>query len=269
MEEITVKYCSTNEQLAGILTKSLSKEKFNHFRSLLAVCNFVSREISLVNAAGFLEVIKPGLVILCDDTNRIIWTSFNSSRSAQSSILQLLDTGNLVVKDSNDNNKEMFLWQSVDYPTDTLLPGMKVGRNFVTGLEIAAIVMESVVHMEVVTLEILAYVDVRTIILNGSEVKKREIIAISLPFFISVVLFGLIFMLYCWRKNKKLSKLTRKGIPRHIHDKDYTDELLKKDLELPSFDLSTIMKATDNFSNHNKLGDGGLGTTYKGLLEEG
>ena len=42
-EEIVLKYCSTNEQLADILTKTLSKEKFCYFRGLLGVCNFESR----------------------------------------------------------------------------------------------------------------------------------------------------------------------------------------------------------------------------------
>jgi len=42
-EEITLKYCSTQEQLADILTKSLSKEKFFYFRAFLGVCNFESR----------------------------------------------------------------------------------------------------------------------------------------------------------------------------------------------------------------------------------
>lgn len=37
----------------------------------------------------------------------------------------------------------------------------------------------------------------------------------------------------------------------------------KEDLEFPSFDLSTIASATDNFSIHNKLGEGGFGPVYK------
>lgn len=42
--EISLKYCSTHEQVADILTKSLSKEKFCYFGSLLGVRHFESRE---------------------------------------------------------------------------------------------------------------------------------------------------------------------------------------------------------------------------------
>lgn len=40
----------------------------------------------------------------------------------------------------------------------------------------------------------------------------------------------------------------------------------KEDLELPMFDLFTITKATDNFSDGNKLGEGGFGPVYKVIL---
>ncbi|XP_015166481.1 uncharacterized mitochondrial protein AtMg00810-like [Solanum tuberosum] len=42
-EEILLEYCSTQEQLADVLTKALSKEKFCYFRGFFGVCTFESR----------------------------------------------------------------------------------------------------------------------------------------------------------------------------------------------------------------------------------
>lgn len=36
-----------------------------------------------------------------------------------------------------------------------------------------------------------------------------------------------------------------------------------KEAELPFFNLSTIVKATDHFSENNKLGEGGFGPVYR------
>ncbi|CAL0309446.1 unnamed protein product [Lupinus luteus] len=41
------------------------------------------------------------------------------------------------------------------------------------------------------------------------------------------------------------------------------------ELELPMFDFNTITMATNNFSETNKLGQGGFGSVYKGRLMEG
>lgn len=57
-----------------------------------------------------------------------------SSIPATSPVAQLLDAGNLVVKDKDDNEEENFLRQSFDYPGDTLLPGMKYVVNLATSL---------------------------------------------------------------------------------------------------------------------------------------
>ncbi|GKG17201.1 G-type lectin S-receptor-like serine/threonine-protein kinase, partial [Tanacetum coccineum] len=47
---------------------------------------------------------------------------------------RLLDSGNLVVQELYpDGSIKEVLWQSFDYPTDTLLPGMKLGTNLKTG----------------------------------------------------------------------------------------------------------------------------------------
>ncbi|KAL7186403.1 hypothetical protein ACSBR2_028200 [Camellia fascicularis] len=59
------------------------------------------------------------------------------------------------------------------------------------------------------------------------------------------------------------------GTMRDIFKQGGNNERQKKDLELPLFDLATIMNATNNFSTSNKLGQGGFGTVYKGVLEDG
>uniref|UniRef100_A0A2N9G6L0 Expansin-like EG45 domain-containing protein n=1 Tax=Fagus sylvatica TaxID=28930 RepID=A0A2N9G6L0_FAGSY len=43
----------------------------------------------------------------------------------------------------------------------------------------------------------------------------------------------------------------------------------EEDLELPFLDLSTIANATNNFAINKKLGEGGFGPVYKGILEDG
>ncbi|KAI3675776.1 hypothetical protein L1987_85369 [Smallanthus sonchifolius] len=57
----------------------------------------------------------------------MIWSS-NTSGNVTA---RLRDTGNLVLINQN----EKILWQSFDYPTDTLLPGMKLGNDYLRGIE--------------------------------------------------------------------------------------------------------------------------------------
>lgn len=58
----------------------------------------------------------------------------NSNQTAPNSVATLENTGNLVVKELNSNGSvTRVLWESFDHPTDTLLPGMKLGKNLRTG----------------------------------------------------------------------------------------------------------------------------------------
>ncbi|KAI9403530.1 hypothetical protein POPTR_001G441180v4 [Populus trichocarpa] len=58
---------------------------------------------------------------------------FYSSQSSTTNITAILeDSGNFVLKDENSGSQQV-LWQSFDSPTDTFLPGMKLGINHRTG----------------------------------------------------------------------------------------------------------------------------------------
>nr|GMC77738.1 G-type lectin S-receptor-like serine/threonine-protein kinase At4g27290 [Ipomoea batatas]GMD87062.1 G-type lectin S-receptor-like serine/threonine-protein kinase At4g27290 [Ipomoea batatas]GME21040.1 G-type lectin S-receptor-like serine/threonine-protein kinase At4g27290 [Ipomoea batatas] len=82
-----------------------------------------------------MKIVNPGRLALVDDANTSnIWYT-NSPRLVPNPVAKLLDSGNLVVIDASDDKAENFLWQSFDHPTDTLLPGMKLGRNLVTGVD--------------------------------------------------------------------------------------------------------------------------------------
>ncbi|KAK0596796.1 hypothetical protein LWI29_019169 [Acer saccharum] len=63
--------------------------------------------------------------------NPIAITSFEGARNTSVTLEQ---SGNLVLHELHSNGSEKgMLWQSFDYPTDTLLPGMKLGINLQTG----------------------------------------------------------------------------------------------------------------------------------------
>lgn len=83
---------------------------------------------------------------------------------------------------------------------------------------------------------------------GGSKGKRRRDILIgSLLSAFGLTLLGLGLMLYTRKKKRK-----EKG-----------DMSTQQDFELPLFDLSTISRATDNFSLNNKIGEGGFGPVYK------
>ncbi|KAK4487770.1 hypothetical protein RD792_005552 [Penstemon davidsonii] len=85
-----------------------------------------NRDSPLKNSSAILKINSDdGNLVLLDDSGKSIWSS-NYSR-AKSTVAELLDNGNFVLRLENDKNPENYLWQSFDYPTDTLLPGMKLG----------------------------------------------------------------------------------------------------------------------------------------------
>ncbi|KAF4376385.1 hypothetical protein G4B88_000073 [Cannabis sativa] len=71
---------------------------------------------------------KGNLVLFSGQSNnRVLVWSTNSSKQAREPLVQLLDDGNLVLRDDKDSNTTKYLWESFDYPTNTMLPGMILG----------------------------------------------------------------------------------------------------------------------------------------------
>uniref|UniRef100_A0A830BTY6 Receptor-like serine/threonine-protein kinase n=1 Tax=Phtheirospermum japonicum TaxID=374723 RepID=A0A830BTY6_9LAMI len=81
--------------------------------------------------SGVLTVIPSGELVIRDESNNNTIWSTNTSRVARNPVVHLLDTGNLIVREENDDRPENYLWQSFDYPTDTVLLGMDFGWNLV------------------------------------------------------------------------------------------------------------------------------------------
>ncbi|KAG2282425.1 hypothetical protein Bca52824_053645 [Brassica carinata] len=80
-----------------------------------------NREAPLYSSNGTLEIYED------------VWSSTrnerrenSSSSSSTTTVAQLLENGNLVLKDPNKDTPEDFFWQSFDEPTDTILPELKL-----------------------------------------------------------------------------------------------------------------------------------------------
>ncbi|KAF8660127.1 hypothetical protein HU200_057685 [Digitaria exilis] len=89
------------------------------------------------NTSGVLVLSSGGSLLLLDGSaGQIAWSSLNTTTSAAaaSTVAQLLDSGNLVVREQSTSGGRV-LWQSFDHPTNTMLAGMKFGKNLKTGEE--------------------------------------------------------------------------------------------------------------------------------------
>lgn len=91
-----------------------------------------NRNNPLTDRSGVLTITASGnIVIFGNQTGNAIWSSNSLDHSP---VLQLLNTGNLVVR-QEDSESESFAWQSFDHPCDTLISGMKLGWSLRSGLE--------------------------------------------------------------------------------------------------------------------------------------
>ncbi|KAI3680607.1 hypothetical protein L6452_35380 [Arctium lappa] len=93
-----------------------------------------NRDAPITSSFAKLTIGGDGNISLVDRAEAAVWSS-NRSTMAVDTVAQLLDSGNFVVRREDDENPENYVWQSFDYPTDTLLPGMKLGLSRTTGID--------------------------------------------------------------------------------------------------------------------------------------
>ncbi|KAL0911305.1 hypothetical protein M5K25_019437 [Dendrobium thyrsiflorum] len=91
---------------------------------------------------------------------------------------------------------------------------------------------------------------------HGGKSIIGNITTITLPIVVAFVLITTAGMCFWTRKGKM--KIHREGNLAEITN-----------VQSLFFDLSTLEVATTNFSEHNKLGEGGFGSVYRGLLPDG
>ncbi|MQL92280.1 hypothetical protein Taro_024901 [Colocasia esculenta] len=84
------------------------------------------------NTTSELRIAGDGNLVLLDRSGTLVWSTNATSVAANSTVAELLDSGNLVLRDGS-NSSGRVLWQSIDNPTDHWLPGGKLGLNKVTG----------------------------------------------------------------------------------------------------------------------------------------
>ncbi|KAK9206421.1 hypothetical protein WN943_016697 [Citrus x changshan-huyou] len=85
------------------------------------------------DSSGLLMINRTGNPILTSPSMGIVWSASLSKKVSSPLVLQLLDSRNLILRGEQDGDSENYFWQSFDYPSDTLLPGMKVGWDLKTG----------------------------------------------------------------------------------------------------------------------------------------
>ncbi|KAK7405110.1 hypothetical protein VNO78_06306 [Psophocarpus tetragonolobus] len=95
------------------------------------------------DSSATLKLNSSGGLVLTHN-NMVVWST-SSSKNAQDPVAELLDSGNLVIREKNEAELEVkeYLWQSFDYPSNTMLAGMKVGWDLKRNLSIRLIAWKS------------------------------------------------------------------------------------------------------------------------------
>uniref|UniRef100_A0A7N0SXT6 Receptor-like serine/threonine-protein kinase n=2 Tax=Kalanchoe fedtschenkoi TaxID=63787 RepID=A0A7N0SXT6_KALFE len=95
-----------------------------------------NRESPVINLPGTLMLNASGTISIFDSKNNMVWCSTSSRPPRNEPKAYLLDSGNFIITDESADNIDGILWQGFDYPCDTQVPGMKIGRDLRNGRDV-------------------------------------------------------------------------------------------------------------------------------------
>ncbi|KAJ1375306.1 putative serine/threonine-protein kinase [Sesbania bispinosa] len=99
---------------------------------------------------------------------------------------------------------------------------------------------------------------------------KKGMVAILVVGICLLLFFGITCLYWFVKVRKQVTRDRKFSFRLDFEDSPNHQEFEStKNSDLPFFDLSSIAAATDNFSTDNKLGQGGFGSVYKGVLSNG
>lgn len=96
-----------------------------------------NRQSPVRSTPGVLRISADGRLVILDGQNGTVWSSAAPTRNVTpGATARLLDNGNFILSadGSGSDSDQSVAWQSFDYPTATLLPGMKLGVDVKAGI---------------------------------------------------------------------------------------------------------------------------------------
>ncbi|XP_022864068.1 G-type lectin S-receptor-like serine/threonine-protein kinase At4g03230 [Olea europaea var. sylvestris] len=223
--------------------------------------------ISDMNSAEF--KILDGNLMLMDESQVSIWSTNVNLTTSNSLVATLGDNGNLVLRDESEPRTSEGFWQSFDNPTDTLLPGSSLAYDKRTRTKK---VLTSWKNSEDPAPGLFSF----ELDPNGSQVIIRW--NRTEWYWTSGAWNGLFFSLI---PEMRLNNMYNHSYVDNVNASYYTYSLYNPSIKsryvmdvssgigVPFCSWESIIAATENFSDVNKLGRGGFGPVYKGMFHGG
>ncbi|EOY28497.1 Uncharacterized protein TCM_030039 [Theobroma cacao] len=220
---------NSNNHYVGIWFKDVPQQ------TVIWVAN---RDDQVTDSSGTLTITSTGNMFIHKNESTVpIWSS-NSSTTSNNSVLKLLDTGNLVVKDANSDRRGE--WVVVyNLQRDECDAYAKCGPNGICN-----------VNKELYCRCPSGFTPKRPEDWNGFDWSGGCSRRIELN--------------YSMRGHKR-----RQVQIVHNPNQGYDPGAGEEALDLPSFDMVTVATATNDYLFTNKIGAGGFGHVYKGKLPTG